>query len=179
MDELSRAERIQAGEPVLPKRSRSKRGPSVSSGREKPRRDSATSPKALRSQASRPSLTTRTSSAPLVPQSESKRSSTSGRKKEADIHVQRDSVASIKDDPFFKHYQTPHSVSLARELKSAIHEETQGDEERSTSSPSRPGRKHASDGFVNMPVSLMLVYVSRTELKLKPLRHQPGVSHWK
>ena len=36
-------------------------------------------------------------------------------------YVHRDSVASIKDDPFFKNYQTPHSVSLARELRSATY----------------------------------------------------------
>ncbi|KAK0107315.1 hypothetical protein ONS95_004009 [Cadophora gregata] len=36
-------------------------------------------------------------------------------------YVHRDSVASIKDDPFFKNYQTPHSVSLGRELRSATY----------------------------------------------------------
>lgn len=37
---------------------------------------------------------------------------------------QRDSVASLKDDPFFRNYQTPHSVSLSRELRSARMEES-------------------------------------------------------
>lgn len=36
-------------------------------------------------------------------------------------YVHRDSVASIKDDPFFRNYQTPNSVSLARELRSATY----------------------------------------------------------
>ncbi|KAL2073378.1 hypothetical protein VTL71DRAFT_10702 [Oculimacula yallundae] len=34
-------------------------------------------------------------------------------------YAHRDSVASIKDDPFFRNYQSPNSVSLARELRSA------------------------------------------------------------
>lgn len=41
----------------------------------------------------------------------------------------RDSVASIKDDPFFRNYQTPQSVSLARELRSASHNSNGGNYE--------------------------------------------------
>ncbi|KAG9248196.1 ras guanine nucleotide exchange factor domain-containing protein [Calycina marina] len=152
MDEISRIGMLQIGEVTLPKRRKSKRGP-LASGREKTSRDSATSPKSPPSQPSRPNLTTRTLSAPLVPQSEPSKSAAVGQKKESNIPVQRDSVPYINDDPFFRHYQIPHSVSLARELRSAIHEKEQGDEEKSVPSPSRSGRKHASDGSVKMPPS--------------------------
>ena len=106
------------------------------SGREKSRisKPLPSTPTSPRSPNSRPTTGTRTTSAPLMPLLETKPLPIS---KEADSHTPRDSIASIKDDPFFRHYQTPQSVSLARELRSAIYEERQGDGEVSRTSPSR------------------------------------------
>ena len=66
----------------------------------------------------------------------------------------RNSIASIKDDPFFRHYQTPHSVLLGRELMAATYEH-QEDEDAELVSPlsPRPVKKPAVDEGVNLPVS--------------------------
>lgn len=82
---------------------------------------------------SRPGLGSRTASAPFVPLSRGSGSGTldtrfsttieDDSEEGLDLHARsyRDSVASIKDDPFFRNYQSPSSVSLARELWSATH----------------------------------------------------------
>jgi hypothetical protein len=58
---------------------------------------------------SRPGPNPRANSSPTLPFS-----------KAHDLHAyNRESVASVADDPFFRNYQTPQSVSLARELRSA------------------------------------------------------------
>jgi hypothetical protein len=68
----------------------------------------------------------------------------------------RDSVASIKDDPFFRHYQTPHSISLGRELMAATYEREE-DEDAELVSPLSPpphaAKKPSVDEGVNLPVS--------------------------
>ena len=97
--------------------------------------------------ATRPSLTSRTASAPLVPSLRDHKLEILGF--ESDGHNHRDSIASIKDDPFFRNYQSPQSVSLARELRSATHTEKLRDE------GSRPPAQTAGrimDDSVNIPV---------------------------
>ena len=67
----------------------------------------------------------------------------------------RDSVASIKDDPFFRHYQTPQSVSLGRELMAATYEDADEDAELVSPLSPRPRstQKPPVDEGVNIPVS--------------------------
>lgn len=68
---------------------------------------------------SRPNLKGRTNSAPSVPLSKPQPPSDSNNNPYSDNY--RDSVTSIKDDPFFRNYQSPESVLLAKELRSASH----------------------------------------------------------
>lgn len=140
--------------------SRSKRTQSAS-GREKSRNSKPlpSTPTSPRSTSSRSSLAgTRTNSAPLVPLLEAKPLPIG---KDADTHTHRDSITSIKDDPFFRHYQSPTSVSLARELRSAIYEEREGDGEASRLSPTR--NKSSSDNPGKLPVSHQIRRASRVD----------------
>jgi len=153
MDEVTRPA-------ASPQGSRTKRTQSAS-GREKPRNSKPLplTPTSPRSSTTRSSLAgTRTHSAPLVPLFEAKPLPAG---KEADTHTPRDSIASIKDDPFFRHYQSPHSVSLARELRSAIYEERQGDGDASKPLPSPSRKKSTSDSPVKLPVSHHIPNLSR------------------
>lgn len=59
----------------------------------------------------------RTASAPPVPSKREVQIAILGGS--SDGHAHRDSISSIRDDPFFKNYQTPHAISLARELRAA------------------------------------------------------------
>lgn len=71
-------------------------------------------------------------------------------------HRSRESASSIKDDPFFRNYQTPHSVSLGRELMAATYEHDEDDEDELVSPLSPPPRlikKPPVDESVNLPVS--------------------------
>jgi hypothetical protein len=71
----------------------------------------------------------------------------------------RDSVASIKDDPFFHHYQTPQSVSLNREMMTATYEREEDDDSELVSPLSprpRSAKKPSVDEGVNIPVSGIL-----------------------
>lgn len=68
---------------------------------------------------SRPGAKPRTNSAPSVSISKTQPASESTGNQHS--YSYRDSVTSIKDDPFFRNYQTPQSISLARELRSASH----------------------------------------------------------
>jgi len=143
MDEVTR---LAAG----PQGTRAKRTQSTS-GREKSRSSKPlpSTPTSPRGSSARPSLAgTRTASAPLVPLFEANPSAVGN---DADVHPQRDSITSIKDDPFFRHYQTPHSVSLARELRSAIYEEHRGDGEVPKISPTR--KRSSADSTIKQPVS--------------------------
>lgn len=95
------------------------------------------------SRKTRPSLTSRTASAPHVPSTKTPKVEIIGLN--LDGHQPRDSIASIREDPFFKNYQTPHSVSLAKELRSATYTERLRDE----------GTLHAHakmDESTNLPV---------------------------
>jgi hypothetical protein len=65
----------------------------------------------------RPGQSPRTNLAPVIPLP--KTHPPAAETNSCQNYSHRNSVASIKDDPFFRNYQTPQSVSLARELKSA------------------------------------------------------------
>jgi hypothetical protein len=74
-----------------------------------------------------------------------------------DAYSHRDSIASIKDDPFFKNYQSPHLVSLARELRSATYSQQHlHDEDLPEEPPPRSTRRPPADtsNSVNLPVRL-------------------------
>ena len=134
--------------------------------------------------AARPSLASRTSSAPAIPQSQGvsrpgggddddddnddehlddenddddeHHRPTSSDRPQRPQYRSRDSVASIKDDPFFRHYQTPHSVSLGRELMAATYEREEDEDAELVSPlspPPRPVKKPSVDEGVNLPVS--------------------------
>jgi len=75
---------------------------------------------------SRPGLNSRTNSASSLPQSKAQLPTKSNNNLHPSSY--RDSVASIKDDPFFRNYQTPQSVSLAKELKSATYSSHERDD---------------------------------------------------
>lgn len=144
---------------LLPSRTKSKRTRSSNSSRDPHHgeRTSKASPTSTSStpRTSRPSLAHRTSSAPLVP--------VTGHPKllaaddDLDAYSHRDSVASIKDDPFFRNYQSPHSVSLARELRSATYSQQRlRDEDVPEEPPPRSTRRPSADNSnsVNLPVRL-------------------------
>jgi hypothetical protein len=144
---------------LLPARTKSKRTRSSNSSRDPHHgeRASKASPTSGSStpRTSRPSLASRTSSAPLVPvSSQPKLLSTDD---EFDAYSHRDSVASIKDDPFFRNYQSPHSVSLAKELRSATYSQQRlRDEDFPEEPPPRSTRRPSADtsNSVNLPVRI-------------------------
>jgi hypothetical protein len=141
---------------LLPNRrsSTSKRVRSSNTSREVPRgirttKHSVSSNSTPRS--ARPSLATRIASAPLVPSNRDLNLLGVEEQSNADNH--RDSVASIKDDPFFRNYQSPHSVSLARELMSEhLHDE----DDLPGNPPPRSNKRPSVDNSVNLPVSIMI-----------------------
>jgi hypothetical protein len=102
----------------------------------------------------RPNLTARTSSAPLVPLAKDPKLSIAD--DEFDEYNHRDSVASLKDDPFFRNYQSPDSVSIARELRSAAYSERLRDEGEGIPEepPPRSARRPSVDDSVNLPVRI-------------------------
>jgi hypothetical protein len=134
----------------LPARSKSKRTRSSHTLRESSRKDH--NPKTLTA-TTRPHLTERTSSAPLVPVSRDKGPDLMTTGNETDRYKHRDSVASISEDPFLRNYRTPNSVSLARELRSATYSEHSHDGGASKDLLSRSNQRPAADGSVNLPVS--------------------------
>lgn len=123
-----------------PVRSKSKRTRTSSSSKESSRKDQPSKPNSRSSLAA-----SRTASAPLIPLSK-------------DNHIplddesfnHRDSVASIKDDPFFRNYQSPNSVSLARELRTAtyVSEYLHNDP---LDPPPRSNNRPTADNSVNLP----------------------------
>lgn len=141
---------------LLPARTKSKRTRSSHASRDSHReRASKASPTPTSStpRTSRPSFTARTSSAPLVP--------VTGPPKllvdedDFDAYSHRDSVASIKDDPFFRNYQSPQSVSLARELRSATYTQAASRDEGAPEEPIPSSTQRPSadtSNSVNLPV---------------------------
>ncbi|KAK6602557.1 ras guanyl-nucleotide exchange factor [Botrytis cinerea] len=112
---------------------------------------------------SRPGLGSRTSSAPFVPLSSgggggslgSPRFSTpieDDTEEALDLHARsyRDSVASIKDDPFFRNYQSPHSVSLARELRSVIYSDRSHDDDALKNPPPRSNKRPSVESSASL-----------------------------
>jgi len=123
---------------------------------------SPTSPLANTSVSRRPPVS-RTASAPLVPQigSSSNSSSSNSNSKDprflvlddSEAHGQRDSITSIKDDPFFRNYQSPQSLSLARELRSATISELEARRDEDVPEPPpRSKRRPSIDNSVKLPV---------------------------
>lgn len=135
-----------------PARSKSKRTRSSHTSRESSRKDhNPKSPTA----ATRPQLTERTSSAPLVPVSRERGPDTITIRGEVDQFKHRDSVASISEDPFLRNYRTPHSVSLARELRSATYSEHARDGGTSKDQSYRANQRPSAENSVNLPVSYL------------------------
>jgi hypothetical protein len=139
---------------LSPARSKSKRTRSSNTSREGSRRDHpAKSPTSTNStpRTARPALgPARAASAPLVPLTRDPNLITIG--DGSDAFSQRDSVASIKDDPFFRNYQSPQSISLARELRSATYSERLRDEALPKDPPPRSNKRPSVDNSVNLPV---------------------------
>ncbi|KAG0646259.1 Ras guanine nucleotide exchange factor A [Hyphodiscus hymeniophilus] len=139
-----------------PARDRSKRTRSPHSSRDPhhegaskppPTTTSSTSPRTAR-----PSLASRTTSAPQVPAVIPSKSLVED--DDFEPYSFRDSVTSIKDDPFFRNYQSPHSVSLARELRSATYlQQNLREDDLPEGSPLRSTRRPSADtaNFVNLP----------------------------
>jgi hypothetical protein len=98
--------------------------------------------------AARPGLAARANSAPLVPLL-SKDPEPLDAEPPLDVYVQRGSVTSIKDDPFFRNYQSPHGASLARELTSATHRA----DDLPIHLPPRSSKIPSVDSSVDAPVS--------------------------
>jgi hypothetical protein len=152
---------------VLPQRTKSKRTRSSNSSRDPNRgereRSANVSPTISNStprSTARPSLASRTSSEPLLPAIKVKNPNLnhpnllSGEDDvDADLYSIRDSVASIKDDPFFRNYQSPSSVSLARELRSATYSGRLRDGIPPNEPPPRSPHRPSVDNSVNLPVS--------------------------
>lgn len=144
---------------VLPARSKSKRTRSSNPSRTEtttPRGDrgttTTTTPLTSTSpipRSSRPGAVSRTISAPLVPLSKESSNITPG-EDDFDAYGLRESVASIRDDPFFRNYQSPNSVSLTRELKSATYADRMSEEE--IQPPPRSSKRPSVDHSVQLPV---------------------------
>jgi hypothetical protein len=156
--------RIMASHDVLPQRNKSKRGRPSNPARDSNHTANA-SPTSSSStpRAARPSLASRTSSAPLLPANKVKTPNLlSEGEANVDLYSIRDSVTSIKDDPFFRNYQSPSSVSLARELRSATYSERMRDG-KSPHEPLPPSpNKSAVGNSVNLPVSLLPLSLQAT-----------------
>jgi len=107
--------------------------------------------------AARPGTVTRTSSAPLAPSAPSADREAKLLSFDSDFNVEpkRGSVASVSGDPFFRNYQSPNSVSLAKELRSATyssHFRDEEDEEDMPDVPPRSPKRPTIDNSVNLPV---------------------------
>jgi hypothetical protein len=95
----------------------------------------------------RPGPSPRIASAPLLPLLKDTKPQTT----DDDLYKHRGSVVSILDDPFFKNYQSPQSVNLSQEMKSATQQPRRGEEVSEVPSP-RSATKVAVDNSVNLPV---------------------------
>jgi hypothetical protein len=95
----------------------------------------------------RPGASPRTASAPLLPLLKDTNPQTA----DDDLYKHRGSVVSILDDPFFKHYDSPQSVNLSKEMRSATQRPRQGEEDSELPSP-RSASKMVGDNSVNLPV---------------------------
>jgi hypothetical protein len=144
---------------LLPHRTKSKRTRSSNSSRDPNRGDRPTkaSPTASNStprSTARPSLTNRTNSAPLVPATTD--SNLLSVEDDFDAYSHRESVVSIKDDPFFRNYQSPHSVSLSRELRSATYLDRMRTANAANDPSSQSEFSPSEEPSVNLPVCLLI-----------------------
>ena len=140
---------------VLPSRSASKRTRSTNTSRESSRREYTTKSSSGSStpRAPKPSLS-RTTSAPPIPPSKDPKLTTI--EDESEGYNLRDSITSIKDDPFFRNYQSPRSVSLTRELRSATCADDRDEELPSNPLP-KSAQRPSVDNSVNLPVCAKLL----------------------
>ena len=102
----------------------------------------------------RPNVASRTASAPLLPLiSPPKFLANDDEDDFFNAYNHRDSVTSMKDDPFFRNYQSPSSVSLARELRSATYSQHHSRDNDMGEDP-RSTRKLSTDTFnaMSLPV---------------------------
>jgi hypothetical protein len=113
---------------------------------------------------SRPGPNVRTNSAPSLPLSKGQPSTDLN--SNLNSYSYRDSVTSIKDDPFFRNYQTPQSVSLAKELRSASYSSSGRDDDNLDSPPAWTNKKSATSTQTAVSVKpKALIYVElRTAL---------------
>jgi hypothetical protein len=132
----------------LPHRNKSKRGRSNHTTNPSPTSSTSTP------RTARPSLSSRTSSAPLLTATKVKTPDLLSDEGDVDVDLYsiRDSVTSIKDDPFFRNYQTPNSVYLARELRSATYSERVRDGKSPHEPPPQSPNTLSVDNSVNLPV---------------------------
>lgn len=85
----------------------------------------------------------------------------------AHSHVYRDSVLSLKDDPFFRSYTTPQSEVLARELRSASRNLDLGDAAAATAVSHKPLTSNmAAYGAAPEGVGILIEF-----LEYKPVKH--------
>jgi hypothetical protein len=89
-----------------------------------------------------PDPSQRTNSAPSLPLSKVQLSTEANNKFHSSSY--RDSVTSIKDDPFFRNYQSPQSVSLAKELRSASYSSNGRDDDGVDIQPSWVNKRSAA-----------------------------------
>ena len=115
----------------------------VSRGNNSPKSPTANSPRSPR-----PEPSPRTASAPLVPSSRD----VAPQITDEDLQNYRGSIVSIQDDPFFRHYQTPQSVTLSKEMRSAAVQRSRHEEEDTDLPSPHSGTRNAVDTSVNLPV---------------------------
>ncbi|TVY14827.1 Ras guanine nucleotide exchange factor A [Lachnellula arida] len=70
-------------------------------------------------------------------------------------HDQRDSITSVQDDPFFRNYQSPHSVSLAKELRSATYLNRYRDDGTPGEPPPRSPNRPLVDNAVKLKLPIL------------------------
>lgn len=93
---------------------------------------------------------TRTSSEPLTPTS--KEPKYLNFDEDFNVYEKRGSIASVQDDPFFRNYQSPHSVSLAKELRSANNSDLFRHDDILNEPPPRSPERPSVDSTVKLPV---------------------------
>ena len=113
------------------------------------------------SNVSRYSQKPRTNSTPNIPLGNSQSSSESNSNPFSDNY--RDSVASIKDDPFFRNYQTPQSVLLAKELRLASRPSNSKDDAELDNPPTWINKRSAPASQATASVCLIISKQCNTE----------------
>lgn len=120
-------------------------------------RSSISQPFATNTTAARRPSNARTLSAPNVSPGKT-RSSYISFDDEEEAYSFRDSVTSIKDDPFFRNYQNPQSVSLAQELRSVGYRSVARSDGQMNSPVYGHNKNLGSSGVHNTNVSSTFVF---------------------